>query len=68
MSSLVLRMLIPLTLLAATGIPVDPACASVPAGTGNCGRGEIRDVAKHAKDTPAPAPGKYERHARMEAL
>ena len=69
MSSLLLRMLFPLTLLAATGIPVDPACASTTArGNSNCGRGEVREIAKNTKEVAVPAAGKLGRDTHPEAL
>lgn len=66
MSSLLLRMLLPLTLLAATGVPTDPACARDRAGSGGCGRGDTNEVAKLAKAAPVLPPGKAVHPARVE--
>jgi hypothetical protein len=72
MSSLLLRMLLPLTLLAATGVPSDPACASVRTGTatsasaGGCGRGDGHEIPKLAKDSSILAPGKAVHPTRVE--
>ena len=66
MSSLLMRMLLPLTLLAATGVPSDPACASVRAGSGGCGRSDSHEGAKLAKEASVFPPGKAVHPARVE--
>jgi hypothetical protein len=68
MSSLLLRMLLPLALLSATGIPSDPACASESAGSRNCGGTEASAVTKHVNAAPVVVAEKCERRVRLEAL